>query len=179
MWWGWRGMGAIGCHETGCMNPPPAWHTNRLTGADCISYPLFSSPVFFWFQIIFIISKTCCQGTPWRFPGDIPPKYLWGRQIFGLHFPIDLLSRGWMTGDIMWSGGAGLQLLTGVEKSRTNATFVRMHLSSSLRTHIWREKGGGLPIGLLSKVRRETGDTLWSVRAGQLVSVVAPSHTSD
>ena len=45
MWWGWRGMGAIGCHETGCMNPPsplkPPSPPN-LTGVDCISYLFFS-----------------------------------------------------------------------------------------------------------------------------------------
>ena len=40
-------------------------------------------------------------------------------------FPIDLFFRVWVTGDIMWSGREGRQLLTG-EKSQSNATFVKM-----------------------------------------------------
>ena len=84
--------------------------------------------------------------------------------------------------NVKWWGGTAASHT--VEKSWTNATFVKMHnpLSGSTEDsyeEAARGEKGAFPIGLLSKVRMTlslTVDTLWSVRAGQLVSVVAPSN---
>ena len=60
-----------------------------------------------------------------------------------------------------WWGGAAASHR--VEKSQTNATFVKMHnpLSGSTEDSYEEAEGenGAFPIGLLSKVRM-TGDTL-------------------
>ena len=61
-------------------------------------------------------------------------------------FPIDLLFRVWVTGDIMWSGRE--------RKVKAMQPLWKCNLSSSsnLKTHVKRERGA-FPIGLLSKAR--------------------------
>ena len=117
-------------------------------------------------------------GSQWRFPGGMK-LFFWGGQIFALHFPIDLLFRVWMTGDIMWSGGAGRQLLTEWRKVKPMQPLWKCTTLSQaqLRTHMKRQKERMelFPSVFCPKLG-------WQVthcevfRAGQLVSVVAPSH---
>ena len=168
---------------------PPSNPPRPPTWLGLTAFPIFSSPVFFWFQIIFktkeakykeivlhMISRCWVTCTWPRL--DLRGKEFLRRTNVLFAFPIDLFFRVWVTGDIMWSGREGRQLLRG-EKSQSNATFVEMQpLKLEQPEDPCEERERSFSHRSFVQGEDDSCDTLWSVRAGQLDFVYVDFYSS-
>ena len=164
---GLEGMEAIGCHETGCMNPPsplkPPSPPN-LTGVDCISYLFFSCLLLIsnHFQNQGGKISRNCSSHDFPLLGDLhlaEIRFKGGKRVFEAdkcfvcvsHWSF-LPSLGDRRHNVEWSGGTAASSEERKVKAMQPLWKCNLSSSSNLKTHVKRERGA-FPIGLLSKAR--------------------------
>ena len=164
---GLEGMEAIGCHETGCMNPPsplkPPSPPN-LTGVDCISYLFFSCLLLIsnHFQNQGGKISRNCSSHDFPLLGDLhlaEIRFKGEKRVFEAdkcfvcvsHWSF-LPSLGDRRHNVEWSGGTAASSEERKVKAMQPLWKCNLSSSSNLKTHVKRERGA-FPIGLLSKAR--------------------------
>ena len=144
---------------------PPSNPPRPPTWLGLTAFPIFSSPVFFWFQIIFktkeakykeivlhMISR-CWVACTW------PRLDLRGKRVFEAdkcfvcvsHWSF-VPSLGDRRHNVEWSGGTAASSEERKVKAMQPLWKCNLSSSSNLKTHVKRERGA-FPIGLLSKAR--------------------------
>ena len=181
---GLEGMEAIGCHETGCMNPPsplkPPSPPN-LTGVDCISYLFFSCLLLIsnHFQNQGGKISRNCSSHDFPLLGDLhlaEIRFKGEKRVFEAdkcfvcvsHWSF-LPSLGDRRHNVEWSG----------EKSQSNATFVKIQpLKLEQPEDPCEERERSFSHRSFVQGEDDSCDTLWSVRAGQLDFVYVDFYSS-